>query len=144
MKTAEELNITPEELGALVRVRGMLASGQIEAEGTSMLDMSLPAESYFCHTSACIGGWMSILMMDHSVDDDGLYTFDEEKADRYVAGAQSSARPIKDLFYPPARFEYEAITPSQAVEAIDRFLTTGAPDWQLILEGTSADQDTEE
>ena len=129
-KTAEELGIKQEELGALIKVLGMLERSELTyapydtrkrgaatAGFTGHFNMNawhLPAE---CGTIACIGGTAELV---------GGFYFDlEVGSDLYC------------LFYPSREVwncKYEEITIDQAARALRSYLTTGKAGWSNILE----------
>lgn len=133
MKTARELHITEAELEALVKTRCLLSGKMPEGTGFNMaITYEADREGYVdddqvteCGTVACIGGWMAAAM--------GMGPME---ADEYVGSkcqATSSERyPLNDLFYPDTSKQWWEITPSMAVEVIDRFLETGKVDWSSV------------
>ncbi len=135
MKTAEELEMTFIELGALLGTRELLRSGVLKhlsadmrTTSARMFNMNCAASGNdTCGTVSCIGGTMGMLMGK------GM-----EGAQLYVLNVRNPK--LLELFYPPSRLfgqklkSYRDITPEQAIVAIDNFLNTGRPQWADILE----------
>lgn len=140
----EQIGITFRELGALLGARNMLAVGLVEHDyeanadkdaevralkgGRHLFDMNVCGRQSGCGTVGCIGGLMGVIMGDRSGD--------------YVANkgrphlGNSPVHPLVKLFYPHnVNADWRAITPVQAVRAIDQFLNTkGKKAWEGILD----------
>lgn len=137
--------LTKEERKALVQVRDALANGMLEHRRNfdalpgaergffsfslrRLFNMGCPARETQCGTVACIGGWMGAFMGKSPSE---AYEF----VDIHEEGK------FGELFYPFSvtddqrreKSNYEAITPKQAIKAIDNFLKTGKPNWQRAL-----------
>ena len=106
--------MTNEEHEALIKVRDLLDSGALDGQ----FSMNYAEAIDDCGSVRCIGGWMAHYM---SIPD----------ASRYV----SRHAELHDLFYPGSDIDvdWDDITPAQAVQAIDNFITTGEPEWSTIL-----------
>lgn len=119
----EELEILQSEHSALLKVRAMLASGELQhyRHGVArdygfttrklfnMNHYCYPSDGWpICGTPRCIGGWMSVLQ-----------------------GHPWRSEKLRPLFHPRksnenATISYNEITNEQAVEALDKFFA-GAP-----------------
>ena len=107
--------MTNEEHAALIQVRDALASGKLDGHFNINVAISQ------CGTFACIGGHMAQLM--------GMTGYEEIQS--YV----SAHKDLHELFYPDSEedLNWDDITPTQAVMAIDNFLKTGNPEWNDII-----------
>lgn len=116
-------NISDYQRALLCRVRDDLASGAITRQLFDMRHFG-PAED--CGTVHCIGGWMRA----YACADDGEWGGDWTDMNG----------PFRALFFPTDLREplhdsdYAAITPQQAIIAIDLWLATGRVDWRTIME----------
>lgn len=129
----EELGLTFAEYGALLGTRAMLAAGALEFEAGAdwvegnkhRFSMNVSCKERDCGTVSCIGGTMALIM--------GLSWIN---ASKYVLGI-ANVTTLRDLFFPPgfSHDAYEAVTPEQAVQAIDNYLRTGSPQWDNVLLG---------
>ncbi len=124
-KEPKALKISDEEFVALVSVLGMLERSELthrpalDPHGDDGFNMGTVGSKTSCGTVACIGGWVAFL------NGKSLY-----EAVQYVYRAHGR---LKNLFYPPERFDYDDITTEQAAMAIRNFLTTGAPRWTDVM-----------
>lgn len=134
-KTHEDLKITFSVWASLLATRTMLAEGLIEHDPEVSL-CNVPTNKHVfnmnhagavnqCGSVSCIGGTMAIAM--------GIR--DEAEIAQFVQDPPSLA--LRKLFYPcddlDMRMEMDEITPEQAVQAIDQYLTKGFPDWRSVL-----------
>lgn len=148
---ALRLGIEEKELKALAAVRNDLALGEIkrtDVNAKTMVDplnadhddgaldlqdkvnfnMQVGARNYKeCGSVHCIGGGMGIKM--------GLTLIE---ADHYVRYMDKDV-PLFPLLYPGSneeggddQYDYNKITPKQAIQAIDNFIATGKPNWASI------------
>ena len=158
MKTFLELNIKKWEYDALIKVRDKLATSVFAYEGDFwenneegrglLFNMNYTArtrtawtdadddqeEEYACGTVCCIGGWVKIENEGWKPNAKGLIELTAEmqdSVDNYVD--QDYGSPLRALYYPPDRLDYDAIKPSHAVQAIDNFLNYGDPMWDDII-----------
>ena len=126
---AKKLGIKEKELTALLAVREKLASGvfkhvvSYDAEDRERIwkpifNMGIEMGQYDCGQVGCIGGWMAWEMGE---DDPALYV---EEHDRDNVDDR-----LGMLFYPPERRNYNTLTPRQAVNAIDKFLSGSKYPW---------------
>lgn len=122
-----ELGMTMDQYLALIEVRDALEGGTLPGE----FDMSIPYEKTKCGTAACIGGWMYVFENDGEIDEWGMGQYVNEHSGLFHNGERRNPTLLHPLFFPPTGVAYESITESQAVEAIDSFLETGNPKWQL-------------
>lgn len=143
MKSHEKLGITFAEFGALLGTKALLEQHALKYQGynanardglryveavphTHAFNMNIGCTAKECGTVSCIGGTMA-LIMGHG----------EVAAVNYVDHYHSNSLSL--LFFPnedvPSNqlVNYNAITPQQAVIAIDNFLKTGKPKWRKIL-----------
>ncbi len=104
--------MTPQEHEALLRTRALLAApdtvhGAADAapRAPHEFSMQITYHKSECGTCACIGGWMGVFM--------GL---SEPDIDAFVRSPEFTS-----LFFPDLP-DFDAITPSLAVEAIDNLL----------------------
>lgn len=137
--SAEQLGISENEYEALLWVRNELATGRLKhmetsyegvygsgiyGSGISLKGLSPSSRKqgfnmseWRCGTTCCIGGWMEY-RMDHRIDE-------EIMPDNLL-----------NVFYPDigacVSF-YDAITPAQAVAAIDNYFKHGEPRWAEVL-----------
>lgn len=133
----EKLGISFAELGALLAVRTMLATGVLtDAKGRSLPDesehgfnMNQACQTDGCGSIGCIGGTMGQIMQAGNPA-------------RYVKQQDYDHTPLGPLFFP--RFtkgkrtgqdlpSWDEIKPREAIRAIDSFLATGKPHWQKVL-----------
>lgn len=144
----EKLGITFQELGALLGTRALLASGTLTHValgaktwcGKAVIDpnahdftMRYALQQDGCGTMGCIGGTMAMIM-DHNglsactyVEDGGLRQPPDDGSGRYGA--------MRELFYPPCHtdFNWDRITPTVAVKAIDAFLAGKGVNWKALV-----------
>lgn len=131
-KTAEELNIPQDIYDALRKVGQMLCDGTLvhideddiysknSISPDVLFNMGCWKEIANCGTVCCIGGSIEHfgkLTIPHSV------IWGDPDDDRSELGY---------LFYPDP-YDFETITPQQAVQAIENYLTTGQARWEEIL-----------
>lgn len=138
MKTAQELGITEQEYEALKVVRdaldeGIIKDADVEEKESFIFDMSICGARTSCGTAGCIGGWMYVVMnndgkIPNTISGRGRL----HGMENYVNIKRSEE--LQDLFFPPVHLQYEDISSSYAVIAIDNFLMTGYPDWEEIIE----------
>lgn len=161
MKTPEELGLTQRTYDALIAVRDKLADGRFrhltESETTEVrkddnfdgvFNMNTVYDKAKCGTVGCIGGWMAIQLGGREFVDP-LMTFDLPSLEARSSSAAARAKelwvpqgtyalnPLRSLFYPGVDSDlWDAITPAQAVEAIDYYLETGdaVKAWQVVME----------
>jgi hypothetical protein len=152
---ASQLRITENELKALLWTRELIATGQMRhdpaetrefAYGFNM-NFSLSGDGELCGTTGCIGGWMYLFMQRNRMEPAFLNGQQNGwcSAMSYVHKHKSAA--LHELFYPLATsdaygnpllgncgadIDYPAIPPEWALEAIDNFLTAGAPEWDVV------------
>lgn len=136
--------LTTKERGALVAVRDMLASGEIVHKRNAdslpgsmrehfviglkrIFNMGCTAEATECGSVGCIGGWMGA-MMGMTIDEAADFVADAQAGDDNYWN-ENKGNKFSDLFFPPAKINYERITEKQAVRAINSFLKTGKPNW---------------
>lgn len=132
--TSRELGIAPWERKRLIQLMKGLRSGRFvhipdwscagvkEAipSGTRCFNMGISTEkSPFCSTAACIGGWIALLENKQPWE-----------ATNYV---NTRSGCLHTLFY-PTHIGMRDITPHEAADAIERFLSTGNPNWSLTAE----------
>lgn len=134
IKDHRKLYITFAHWLALLSVRAMLDVGALAYDGYANVkpnvhkfNMSLGATEYRCGTVGCIGGYVGMingLMADAAAD---------------FVGSSDSKSGLHALFFPSYQSRecsYSGLTPAQAVQAIDNYLSTGRPRWHEVL-GTS-------
>lgn len=129
-KTAQQLGIEQWEYDKLLQVRDLLESESFfkhsdygDLPDGPCFNMGTSCVSENCGTVACIGGWMAVLS--------GMR--DETKIADYVDRHSALAT----LFYPDISvFDYDNITPLQAVLAIDNMLMYGKPFWHTVVADT--------
>lgn len=107
--------MTNEEHAALIQVRDALASGLLD--GQFNMNQSISE----CGTFACIGGHMAQIM--------GMTEYED------IQPFVSDHKELHELFYPDfdGDMDWDDITPTQAVMAIDNFLNTGDPAWNEVI-----------
>lgn len=138
-KRHETLGITFAELGALLGTRELLKADMLEHDprhvtkpGTHEFDMNTACKpNGECGTVSCIGGTMA-LIMGKNIGEADLYVRDTSTE---VVGGKSPA--LGKLFYPGRdgySGDWSAITPAQAIAAIDNFLAGGHPRWMEVLD----------
>jgi hypothetical protein len=142
--SAAYLRITPEEHAALLETRELIAKkayhdAEVEGLAPDGFNMNTIITDSDCGTTACIGGWMFLIMERNGVAP-------SKRAVEYVNNLRS--RELQPLFYPFTNVNqgrlldrhgneydfppYELIPPAWAVAAIDNFLTTGDPNWPAV------------
>lgn len=127
----EELGLTFAEYGALLGTRAMLERGTLEYEAgrdwvegnKHLFCMNRACRVKGCGTVSCIGGTMALIM---GMDQDEATAYVNKVADGILREA------LRCLFFPRG-YNYEAVTPDQAVQAIDNYLRTGRPQWASVL-----------
>lgn len=118
-------DLTPQEQGALEKVRDLLRSGKIvhhenrKSRSKKRFDMGTSYMEGGCGTTACIGGWMAHFM---KIDDEALFV------DEFMGRGK-----FNKLFWDNTEPD---TTPAQAAQAIDNFLETGDPRWDEVLENS--------
>lgn len=140
--SAEQLQIRPAELKALLEVRELMAKGvfhhdpDVDLEKPDGFNMNVTDQESHCGTTCCIGGWMFRAMQRDRTLPERCYL-----AHEYVQ--QRRSRSLIPLFHPfrdqngdwiddDVDFPYELIPPAMALAAIDNFLMTGDPNWLAI------------
>lgn len=135
-KTAAELGLNPRHLAALELTLTALRSGfLVHSSEARALDhprqfnMSHWLEYSHCGTVACIGGWAERL---------GRANFNREDAPfgSNCPPGDPRREELSWLFFPKsrgARWKWEKITTAQAAEALESYLATGSPRWDVIL-----------
>lgn len=134
MKTFQELDISEAEHVALQKVRDGLASGEYvhvygggyEGGNVKGFDMLTTCSDYGCNTVGCIGGWVG-REMGLSVSDSADYVNDIDDAED-----NGDTPPLFPLYYPQS-ITYSEVTPKIAANAIDSFLNTGVPVFDMEL-----------
>lgn len=127
---ASELKIRDKEKRAAIWVMKMFRNGTIKSRMTKEepyeFFMQTTAGSIcgfgdraWCGTAACIGGWMGLKM--YAKDPFHPNRAELEAASLYVSGS-GEATPLFPLFYNDMSTKR---WPSQAADAIEKFLTTG-------------------
>jgi hypothetical protein len=150
MLTAAELKMSQEELDALLKVREMLANGQIEHRDTYAgklpacgLDMSVPQEKHRCGTAMCIGGWVKTFMLGVKPDAKGVYHLTDREGHEVAKYVHRHCDdpddegyvPLCTLYYPQdTGWDWEDLKPIHGIQAIDNFLATGDADWASVVE----------
>lgn len=116
---------------ALQWVRDQLAEGKLEhVEQSDMPGFNM---AYWgvtdCGTAGCIGGWMEGYLKAHGHKDlaGALYS-------NMLTEERPTLTPLYKLCFPSGVKLYEAITPAEAVQAIDNVLDDGDPDWYSVVE----------
>lgn len=124
---ADAINVELDIYNGLLEVRRRLLSGELphalvyagECEFLpNGYGFSMNAWEYQhpCGTVYCIGGLLTA-MLRRSVNNDRNHNAN-----------------LEDLFFPLATGDkWSAITPIQAAQAIDNFLTTGRPSWETVV-----------
>ncbi len=115
--------ITNYHRALLGKVRADLQSGVIPPHRFDMRNFDFPSS---CGTIHCIGGWMR----QYAAEAGGEW--DEEWTQ--IDGPFTSLFFPKDGAWPWTDADYAAITPQQAIVAIDLWLSTGWVDWRAIME----------
>lgn len=116
-------NISDYQRALLCRVRDDLASGAIPRRLFNMRQFDSIED---CGMAHCIGGWMRAYAC--------------EAVDLWEGKWTCTTGPFHALFFPThvkrpfTMLDYAAITPQQAIVAIDLWLATGRVDWQAIVE----------
>jgi len=156
MLTAEQLEITQAEYDALLKVRDTIGAlkhirdpnctlftGNTFNMGTVTYTSDDPSH---CGTCQCIGGWLYTFMINVAPNKHGVYAVDPEESRWYVSEERSPI--LYHLFYPLSKpdgrwmrddegkeldYDYNLITPEQAVQAINNFLTKRDARWDIIL-----------
>ncbi len=150
--TAEALGITQVEHDALIAFRDEVLptlvhdADQIIPQGeaidgkTKGLNMSIVLNKAECGTTACIAGWMHVIMTEKGVAPQG---------NAFQYGMYERSRPLGSLFCPftdsngnflvdahglEIDVPYEIIDTDVVKGAIDNFLTTGDPDYQSLID----------
>lgn len=145
------------ELGALLGARELLARGltpavryhgagchlaKAKVAGLHAFNMNIPhIKNGECGSIECIGGTMGNILglpLLHPFGDGEpkghtLEGFVRSGAIRFHPGSWGARGPMYDLFFPPDGYEWDAIKPSHAVQAIDNWLRTGKPLWKKIM-----------
>jgi len=130
---ADQLNIPQDWYEALLKVYHAMERGELKY--VSEIDMkysdfSMETQKFSglfnmaewranvvgCGTVCCIGGTAELL---------GKVDF----------GIDCHSEELENLFYPPNHDDYNHITVEQAQEALRRYLTIGAPQWEYVLGG---------
>ncbi len=129
-----KLGITLAEWLALLGVREALASGALHHQkrrnttarhitnwpinGTKhTFNMGLICRQEHCGSVGCIGGYMALVTGQNT---------------QVTVRREHPNRELAKLFFPPSRSDYNTITPKQAVQALDNYLTKGKASWHTI------------
>lgn len=146
--SATELQITPEELKALIKVKRFLKTLELPKDIRSRFqhskmeavnpkppkfNMSQPISIYDCGTACCIGGWIKIVLSGQKLKEVIAIPFALiEEIHSYVWSQFNANGPMKRLFFPGNGLnpkDYDTITPALAIAEITKFLTTGKAEW---------------
>ena len=125
----EKLGISFAELGALLGVRNMLAAGLLttpdySAEGCHAFNMNHPGRLSECGSIGCIAGSMAMVMNN---------SYPQSYTIQFSPDGDRGKEKIAALFYPrKSKVDWDLITPTMAVKAIDNFLNYGNPKWETI------------
>lgn len=139
--SAKQLNITPAERTALLKVKRFLARVPMPKECMSrinhdktectspapaLFNMNRSVAKYDCGTGFCIGGWMVLAMKEKKLKKVvKLSPALISKIDAYVQNSEVLGR----LFFPHQILNYDSITPQDAQQEIVTFLRTGKATW---------------
>lgn len=136
MKTAEELNITPEEHMALHLVLGMLETDALVyvpfedryrvrvTNGFNMGTAGPFLDNQECGTVACIGGWVARLINQEA----------NSYIDQYSWSNRDNNFGMYDLYWNERAVENsKGTTVAQAAKALRSFLETGHANWRTAL-----------
>lgn len=138
MLTAEQLGITDAEYTALLTTRDLLAAEQpvinfdmgycfTHTEACHACQVTEPLN--LCGTTACIGGWMSLLMQNSGSLPDEITPQQALGMNEYVESYLYTG-PLHNLFW---GYPTIGVDPWQGVEAINNFLETGDPQWREVM-----------
>ncbi len=144
--TAEQIGITPLEHSALRAVKTFIASlkpvqdpssqyrhpmlREVHSPAQARFSMTHSVKRYDCGTACCIGGWMMMYMCNVPLNVQELAVpADAVQAIREYVNDCNPMSSLRQLFYPKHVVDYDAITPEDAVQEIERFLTTGNATW---------------
>lgn len=146
--SATELQITPEELEALIKVKKFLktlelpkvlssriAHSRMEAVNPrpSKFNMIQPISVYDCGTACCIGGWVKVALSGQKLKSVvAIPSTLVEEIHNYVWNQFNDNGPMKRLFFPGnavGDVNYDTITTTRAITEITKFLTTGKAEW---------------
>lgn len=146
--SATELQITPEERKALIKVKRFLKTLELPKDPTSRnrhtrmeavnpkpakFNMTLPISVYDCGTACCIGGWVKVALAGLKLTPIvAIPSSLVEEIHEYVWDQYRNLGPMKRLFFPGngiSLIQYDTITPALAIAEIIKFLTTGKAEW---------------
>lgn len=129
-KTATDLSITDAELGALIKVLGMLERDELrhssigEETVSDCFNMGPYIVEGTCGTIGCIAGWA------HLVSGRTVFPW----VLHGLKGTESIPQNLWELFHCNGVFsDRENITPAQAAVALRSYLTTGDTNWAEAL-----------
>lgn len=148
----ERRGITFAELGALLGVRELLKAGllpfvpvngpgayvaQYALRGSHAFNMNIPVQSNGdCGSIGCIGGTMGQLLnlpRVGAVSSGNILTIVRFVQHGGSGDYYDKEGPMYKLFFPPEGYNWDAITPKHAVEAINNWLDTGRPAWKTVM-----------
>lgn len=142
MKTADELDLRPEEFDALVWVRDQLRAGNLvhvkrSEHHKAGFNMERCLNVSSCSTVGCIGGWAWFRMNANEIGDS---LSDSQWNDMICWLARNEEwRPgLHRLFYPDIRWgDYAALQPDLCLQALENYLESGRPNWEDVLDLSS-------
>lgn len=166
--SARQLNLSPTEYAALIKVRDLLREESIEHQRSTgnyshvradeqthapKFNMAEAAATYDCGSVCCIGGNMRLIELGVDFSQPLIRLTAEQmgQATRFVMKFKPDylteptplygRNRLAALFYPREigrshgadNIEgWEVITPAAAADAIQNYLTTGDPDWEVV------------
>lgn len=126
-KSAAELGIEDWEREGLEALIEPMRSGK--------LNVNMAISINECGTIACIGGWLAFLhgfeFYRESDDEINCYVLKQKRI--IYPGSTPQREPLYELFYPPERI-MSNIPSSMAADAIECFLLTGSPQWDMVMD----------
>ncbi len=135
--SAESLGIEPWERTGLIRMREQLVNHEYDKGGDKCFDMgtTMVDDHGGCdeHVCGCIGGHVGLNHFDGSISKAAGYV------DKHGPWGSDKEAPLSGLYYPRTHDgrsmlnNLHRVTTEQAAEAIENFLTVGAPGWMDIL-----------
>jgi hypothetical protein len=143
--SAVALGLTYNEHRALITVLGMLERGEVkhyvgdwdsggrkEYDPTSVnFNMAVWSSQHECDTVHCMGGFAMAICRVNYKDNTAFGEF--ATLSRSV-WERMAFKALGQLFYPKVPYLLFKITVDQAASALRNYLTTGAPDWNGVLE----------